>query len=223
MKKFVVLLLSAALIFSFTACSTDVPSSDSTVSSSSNSESESIVSDSSSDESDEPESENESSPKTDASSDATESKKATSTSSTASQSTSTSKTNVSAKATVTPKPTNTPVVTQKPVATSTPTPTKTPVPSNICPICDRELEPDGSCITIHNYTGYGHQVYENGTVYIVCNTCGQKFNRDNYAEPRDWSYAHAIGCYGNAHRERCGDCDNYIEDCTCLEPCEVCG
>lgn len=130
----------------------------------------------------------------------TSSKTSSSTSSKVTASTS----KVSATATPTPAPTT------KPTATATPQPTKTPVPSNICPICDSKLNSDGSCNTFHGYTGYGIEIYDEATktVYVVCNSCGQRWPRGTFSDPWAFSKEHGIACYNQANMPvmECGYC-----------------
>lgn len=98
----------------------------------------------------------------------------------------------SAKDTTTPAPTVTP--TQKPAST--------PKSSDICPICNSKLEADGRCYTVHNYTGYAYQIYDETTdcVYVVCNTCGQKWKRNSFSNPWEFSNQHGISCYHKANQ-----------------------
>ena len=84
--------------------------------------------------------------------------------------------------------------------------------TKICPICGINLNADGSCNTIHDYTGYGHCIYEGGVVYIVCDTCGGRWNRDSYGSPQEWANAHAINCY-NEHNKSYIICDYCGKTC----------
>ncbi len=66
----------------------------------------------------------------------------------------------------------------------------------ICPVCGSQLNPDGSCNVIHDYAGYAMAYYdeEAGQVYIICNGCGQRFWRSDFADPRDFALNHGYPC-----------------------------
>lgn len=66
----------------------------------------------------------------------------------------------------------------------------------ICPVCGSQLNPDGSCNVIHEYAGYAMAYYdeEAGQVYIICNGCGQRFWRSDFADPRDFALNHGYPC-----------------------------
>lgn len=66
----------------------------------------------------------------------------------------------------------------------------------ICPVCGSQLNPDGSCNVIHEYAGYALAYYdeESGQVYIICNGCGQRFWRSDFADPRDFALNHGYPC-----------------------------
>lgn len=66
----------------------------------------------------------------------------------------------------------------------------------ICPVCGSQLNPDGSCNVIHEYAGYAMAYYdeEAGQVYIICNGCGQRFWRSDFADPRDFALNHGFPC-----------------------------
>ena len=66
----------------------------------------------------------------------------------------------------------------------------------ICPVCGSQLNPDGSCNVIHEYAGYAMAYYdeEAGQVYIICNGCGQRFWRSEFADPRDFALNHGYPC-----------------------------
>ena len=66
----------------------------------------------------------------------------------------------------------------------------------ICPVCGSQLNPDGSCNDIHEYAGYAMAYYdeEAGQVYIICNGCGQRFWRSDFADPRDFALNHGYPC-----------------------------
>lgn len=66
----------------------------------------------------------------------------------------------------------------------------------ICPVCGSQLNPDGSCNVVHEYAGYAMAYYdeEAGQVYIVCNGCGQRFWRSDFADPIDFALSHGYPC-----------------------------
>lgn len=81
-----------------------------------------------------------------------------------------------------------------------------------CPICGGKLNADGSCNVMHDYTGYGHCIYDGSTVYIVCDTCGQRWPESSYAEPINWVNDHALNCY-NEHNKTYIYCDYCGKKC----------
>ena len=76
------------------------------------------------------------------------------------------------------------------------------VPSNACPICGSTNLINGQCQIIHDYTAYGYCTYDaaSGIVYVVCNTCGQSWPRDTFADTKDFVYGHALSCYSSHHK-----------------------
>ncbi len=70
------------------------------------------------------------------------------------------------------------------------------VQEGICPVCGSQLNPDGSCNVVHEYAGYAMAYYdeEAGQVYIICNGCGQRFWRSDFADPIDFALSHGYPC-----------------------------
>lgn len=82
--------------------------------------------------------------------------------------------------------------------------------AQLCPICEHPLV-NGKCQYIHTYSGYGYCTYDEatGTVYVVCNSCGQSWPRDSFADVWSFTKQHAISCYAEHHKvyitcEQCG-------------------
>ena len=142
------------------------------------------------------------------------------------KSTATPKPTEKPKSTAAPKPTEKPKTAQssktaqtaKPAQTAqaapttkpahTPTPAAQSGPAR-CPMCDRVLNPDGSCDeAIHGYGGYAFCTYDGTTVWVTCRVCGQSWPRDTLPEAYDFTLQHGIPCY-EAHN---GDS---LTECVC--------
>lgn len=67
----------------------------------------------------------------------------------------------------------------------------------ICPVCGSQLNPDGSCNVVHEYAGYAMAYYDEqaGQVYIICNSCGQRFWRSDFSDPREFALSHGYPCF----------------------------
>lgn len=67
----------------------------------------------------------------------------------------------------------------------------------ICPVCDRELDENGNCDTIHTYTGYAMAYYNEAAqaVYVRCNLCAQEWPRDSIpGGAYNFANFHALQC-----------------------------